>query len=158
MIRSALIVFGVVLVALLRAAYASDFDTVIPIVDKGAVTYYVAGRVEGYGDTDFMVDTGSGYTAINQEMLEALRRQGKVEYVHQISGILANGSRTKLSVFKIASIDIGGKCSLRDVTAVVLPGATRNILGLSALKKIAPFALSIDPPRLLLSNCGSEAT
>ena len=132
---------------------ASEFDTTIPILDKGAITYYVAGQVEGYGDTDFMVDTGSGYTAINEAMLAKLRHDSKVKFVSTVSGILANGKRTKLSVYMIDRINIGGRCVIHDVKAIILPGSTRNILGLSALKKNAPFALSFDPPRLLLSNC-----
>ena len=132
---------------------ASEFDTRIPILEKGAVTYYVAGQVEGYGDTDFMVDTGSGYTAINEKMFEKLRHDSKVKFVSTVSGVLANGERRKLSVYMIDRINVGGRCVIHDVKAIILPGSTRNILGLSALKKTAPFALSFDPPQLLLSNC-----
>ncbi len=134
-------------------AVSKEFDTKISIAEKGAVTYYVSGQVEGYSKTDFMIDTGSGYTAINENMLNTLREQNNIEYVKTVSGIMANGKRTKLSVYRIASIDIGGKCTVKNIKAVVLPGNTRNILGLNALKKAAPFAMSMNPPELILSNC-----
>ncbi len=134
-------------------AIAKEFDTKISIAEKGAVTYYVSGQVEGYSKTDFMIDTGSGYTAINETMLDTLRDQNNIEYVTTVSGIMANGKRTKLPVYRIASIDIGGKCMVKNIKAVVLPGNTRNILGLNALKKAAPFAMSMNPPELILSNC-----
>jgi hypothetical protein len=35
----------------------------------------------------------------------------------------------------------------------VFPARTRQILGLSALNKAAPFTFSVDPPSLVLSNC-----
>ena len=130
-----------------------EFDTKISIQEKGAVTYYVTGQVEGYSETDFMIDTGSGYTAINETMLNKLRDQNKIEYITTVSGIMANGKRTSLPVYRIASINIGGKCTLHNIKAVILPGNTRNILGLNALKKAAPFAMSMNPPQLILSNC-----
>jgi len=56
-------------------------------------------------------------------------------------------------VYVIRSLTIGENCRLRNVEAAVFPGATRQILGLSALKKAAPFTFSFDPPHLTLSNC-----
>jgi clan AA aspartic protease (TIGR02281 family) len=134
-------------------AMTKEFDTKISIQEKGAVTYYVSGQVRGYRETDFMIDTGSGYSAINETMLNKLREQNNIEYLTTISGILANGKRTSLPVYRIASINIGGKCMLNNIKAVILPGSTRNILGLNALKKMAPFAMSMNPPELILSHC-----
>jgi len=132
---------------------SKEFDTKISIQEKGAVTYYVAAQVEGYSETDFMIDTGSGYTAINETMLKKLRKENNIEYITTVSGIMANGKRTTLPVYRIASITIGGKCTLNNIKAVILPGNTRNILGLNALKKAAPFAMSMNPPELMLSHC-----
>lgn len=152
-----MVFFGLSLLFNVSVSSGSDFDTKIPIWEKGAVTYYVSGHIDGYGETDFMVDTGSSYTAISEKMLVKLRSQGKVEYIKQVPAVLANGSRVTLPVYRISSINIGGRCSISDIKAVILPGSTRNILGLSALKKIAPFALSVSPPTLMLSNCPSSA-
>jgi len=40
----------------------------------------------------------------------------------------------------------------------VLPGTTRCILGLGTLKKVAPFMVSLEPPRLSVSNCSKSLT
>ena len=134
--------------------YASDFDTLVPIINKGTrTTYYVSGSINGSDSSDFLVDTGSGYSAINEDALANLSKQGGAQFIKNVSATLANGSNVLLSVYKIASINIGGSCIIRDIEAVVLPGKTRNILGLSALEKTAPFAVSVNPPRLMLSQC-----
>lgn len=137
---------------------ASEFGTSVPIDKKGLVTYYVSGSINGYGDTDFLVDTGSGHTAINEDTLEKLHLEGKVEYLKKVSAKLANGSMMTLPVYRISNINIGGECEIQDVEAVVLPGKMRNILGLSALEKTAPFAISVNPPRLILSHCLKVST
>ncbi len=132
---------------------AKEFDTKIAIQEKGAVTYYVPGTIEGTQETDFMIDTGSGYTAINENYLSQLRKQNRAKFITTVSAVLANGKKTPLAVYQLDSINIGGKCELPNIKAVVLPGNTRNILGLSALKKAAPFAMSVNPPELILSHC-----
>ena len=149
------VVISVFFIFMLKSAAvgASEFGTSVPINKKGLVTYYVSGSINGYGATDFLVDTGSGHSAINEATLEKLHLQGKAEYLKKVSATLANGSTIKLPVYKISDINIGGECVIHDVEAVVLPGKMRNILGLSALEKTAPFAISVNPPRLLLSHC-----
>lgn len=134
-------------------AHASEFGTSIPINKRGLVTYYVTGSINGLGETDFLVDTGSGHSAINQTTLEQLSAQGKAVFLKEVSATLANGSNISLPVYRISNINIGGECVIKDVEAVVLPGKIRNILGLSALEKAAPFAISVNPPRLMLSHC-----
>jgi clan AA aspartic protease (TIGR02281 family) len=156
MINQILSIISFFLIVSFTSVKAKDFNTQIPISDKGASTYYVAGHIAGYGNTDFMIDTGSGYTAINENMLHKLRNNTQVEFLTTVSGIMANGEKTTLSVYQIGRINIGGKCVLNDIKAVVLPGSTRSILGLSALKKVAPFAFSTNPPKLLLSHCQPE--
>ncbi len=140
------------------ASIASDFGTSVPINKKGFTTYYVSGSINGSGTTDFLVDTGSGYSAINEATLDKLKIQGKAEFMKNVSATLANGSNVTLPVYKISSINIGGECDIYNVEAVVLPGRMRNILGLSALEKTAPFAISVNPPKLLLSHCPNLST
>lgn len=132
---------------------AADFDTHVPMRDKGAATYYVDGEIHGLGRVDFMVDTGSGFMTINEETLAALRRSGDAVYVRDLSGILADGTTKRVPVYRLTQISIGPACTLRDVEAAVFPGKTRQILGLSALRQAAPFIFSLDPPKLVLSNC-----
>lgn len=139
-------------------ADALEFGTSVPINKKGLVTYYVSGSINGFGETDFLVDTGSGHTAINEATLDKLHIEGKAEYLKKVSAKLANGSTMTLPVYRISGINIGGECVIQDVEAVVLPGKMRNILGLSALEKTAPFAISVNPPRLILSQCQKVST
>lgn len=134
-------------------ATGAEFDTTIPMRDGGAATFYVDAHMEGAGDMDFMVDTGSGYLTINEQTLKALQQTGRASYLHDLKGVLANGSEIVIPVYRVKSMSIGGRCHLRDVEAAVFPGTTRQILGLSALKKAGPFIFSFDPPNLVLSNC-----
>jgi predicted aspartyl protease len=123
--------------------------------DKGAETYYIKGEIRGLGSTEFMVDTGSGYVTINEHNLEILKAKGEVTYVKDLMGILADGQRKVFPVYRITSILLGDNCELRDVEAAVFPGRTRQILGLSGLKKAGAFTFSFNPPQLTLSTCAN---
>jgi len=141
--------------SLMPAAHGAEFDTHIAMQNGGAATFYVPGQIPGAGPMDFMVDTGAGYTAINEETLDALLAAGRAHYVKDLVGVLANGSRMIVKVYRVKAINLGGNCWLHDVDAAVFPGKTRQILGLSALSKASPFIFSVDPPKLSLSNCGA---
>lgn len=146
---------AVMMATLLFAGWvkAAEFETPIPMRDGGGATYYVKAHLEGAGEADFMVDTGSGYLTLNEETLAALREAGRARYLHDLRAVLADGSELTMPVYRVDSLSIGGLCELRDVEAAVFPGSTRQILGLSALKKAAPFIVSFDPPSLILSHC-----
>lgn len=133
---------------------AGAAQTLVAMTDQGASTFYVEVSLEGLGPATFLVDTGSSYTAINRSTLQMLQETGRVEYVKDLEGILADGSSQVVPVFLIRSMLVGGTCVLNDVRAAVFPGNTRNILGLSALRQAAPFVFSVEPPTLELSNCG----
>jgi clan AA aspartic protease (TIGR02281 family) len=139
-------------------AQADDLDVTVPMHDKGKSTYYVNAQVADLDASEFMVDTGSGYLTINEQTLNALRERKQAQYVKELRAILANGTEFVISVYKIDRLRIG-RCTLRNVEAAVFPGRTRQILGLSALNKAAPFTFSVDPPELVLSNCapGTDA-
>lgn len=135
-------------------AYAARFDHKIPMRQTQASTFYVGGYVSGLGEVDMMVDTGSSYTTINEEALKVLQENGAATYVRDLAGIMADGTRKIVPIYRIENMSIGNRCTLRNVEAAVFPGDTRYILGLSALKLAAPFVFSMEPPTLLLSNCG----
>jgi predicted aspartyl protease len=145
------------LVAVTGVAQAAQFDQKIPMRITKAATFYVGSYLNGYGAVDMMVDTGSSYTTINEATLEVLRERGGVTYVKDLTGIMADGTRKVVPIYRISSVSIGKGCLLHNVEAAVFPGHTRNILGLSALKLAAPFAFSLKPPTLVLSNCASSA-
>jgi predicted aspartyl protease len=132
---------------------AGDFEATVPMLYKGAATYYVDAQLADSDIGEFMVDTGSGYLTINENTLTALKVNDRVRYVKDLSAILADGSRLVVPVYTVSRLRIGAQCTLYDVEAAVFPGSTRQILGLSALNKAAPFIFSVNPPQLVLSNC-----
>lgn len=145
------------LAALLAAAAPvaaqTNLQMSIDMKDRGSSTFYVDVRMLGTSVKQFLVDTGSSYTAINQETLAELLHSDQAEYVKDLEGVLADGSKQIVPVYDIKSLTVGGTCTINGVRAAVFPGATRNILGLSALRSAAPFTFSVNPPKLVLSNC-----
>ena len=141
------------LVATIGAAQAAQFDQQVPMRSSKAATFYVGGYLDGYGAVEMIVDTGSSFTTINETALKALRKNGTATYVKDLSGIMADGTRKLVPIYRLSSMSIGEACQLHNVEAAVFPGDTRYILGLSALKLAAPFAISLEPPTLMLSNC-----
>ncbi len=134
---------------------ADDSDVTVPMHDKGMATYYVNAQIADLGISEFMVDTGSGYLTINEQTLNALQARNQAKYVKELRAVLANGSELIIPVYAITELHIG-TCTIRNVEAAVFPARTRQILGLSALNKAAPFTFSVDPPELVLSNCAKN--
>ena len=129
----------------------------IPMNQKPQATYYVHVSLAGHNQLEFMVDTGAGYTTINEDTLALLLQAGNAVYLGQLTGVMANGDEQQLPLYRIKRLTLGKDCVLSDVDAAVFPRNTRMILGLSALEKAAPFVFSIHPPRLSLSHCGSTS-
>ena len=137
------------------AATAENFTLRVAMQEKSAATFYVSGEIVGFGELELMVDTGSGYMTINEETLSVLQREQAAQYVKQLQGVLANGDEITVPVYAIERMRIGRDCWLDNVEAAVFPGTSRQILGLSALRRAAPFIFSVEPPELVLSRCGS---
>ncbi len=135
--------------------YAETLQTEIPMRASAASTYYVDGHLNEFFAVSFMVDTGSSYTVINQKALAALEQRGGTTYMRDLTGIMADGSRRTVPIYRLDGMRIGEGCFLPDIEVAIFPGATRNILGISALRLAAPFIFSVDPPSLALSNCGT---
>lgn len=156
--RSVLSVMTMFLAMLLAgAAGAAAFKT-IPMNQKQLATYYVDANMSGSGAVEFMVDTGAGYTTINENTLALLKQADNAEYIGELTGVMADGSEHRLPVYRIKHLVLGDDCVLADVEAAVFPHNTRMLLGLTALEKAAPFVFSTNPPRLSLSNCGTTAS
>lgn len=136
---------------------ASSYKT-IPMNQKQLATYYVDASLSGGGDVEFMVDTGAGYTTINEHTLELLLVSDNAVYVGELTGVMADGRQQHFPVYRIKQLVLGGDCVLSNVEVAVFPQKTRMLLGLTALEKAAPFVFSTNPPRLSLSNCGSSSS
>lgn len=125
----------------------------VPMQNIGYGTYYVNVKLADMAGSQFMVDTGSGYVAINEESLEKLKQENQVEYLRDIIGKLADGKSYVLPIWRLSRLTLNEQCTLKDIEVAVFPGNTRQLLGLSALKKAAPLEISFDPPQLVLSRC-----
>jgi hypothetical protein len=66
---------------------------------------------------------------------------------------MADGRTKAINVYSVEQLVLGQSCRIGPLEVAVIPGATRNILGLSALNKAAPFAIYTSPPTLALSGC-----
>lgn len=141
------------LVGATPAAIAGQFGTTVEMQAKNGATFYVPGLITGLGAVSWMVDTGSGYMTINEEILAMLKGNGQARFVKIMRGRLADGSELEVPVYSIDAISIGDACWLRDVEVAVFPGSTRPILGLNVLQRTAPFIFSFEPPQLVLSHC-----
>ena len=142
---------------LISSVQAAQFGTAVPMSKKGTATYYVPVEFDGVVGNDLMVDTGSDYVTINKSTLDLLKERGKVDYVKDVGGVMANGMDIVVPIYRIANLNIGCCCILHNVEAAVFEGTERQILGLSALRKVAPFALSVDPAHLILSDCKARS-
>lgn len=155
--RATGVLVAVAFVTLLVASPATlaTGSVTVPMKDKGADTFYVDVHVEGVGVSDYLVDTGAGYMTINEDVLALLQAREQAIYIRRLRGIMADGSTRVVPVYRIGSISIGGVCRIDDVEAAVFPGASRSLLGLSALRKAAPLMFSIEPPLLQMTKCAA---
>ncbi len=134
-----------------------NFGTHIPIYQKDSATFYISALISGEIMTEFVIDTGSGYVTINSKTIAILEKGGKASFLKEIKAVMANGKEIVVPVYNVTSINLGSNCLIQDIEVAILPGSRRNILGLSALTKTAPFAIDTSPLSLLLSNCSNKA-
>ncbi len=142
----------------LVSAAAAESQLTIPMNQKQLATYYIEANMHGSGRVEFMVDTGAGYTTINENTLLLLQQANNADYVGELTGVMADGSEHRLPVYRIKHLVLGKNCVLSNVEAAVFPTNTRMLLGLSALRKASPFVFSTNPPSLSLSNCGAATS
>lgn len=129
--------------------------TEIPLESSSLGTLHVSVSVMGAG-TPFLVDTGSAYVVLSAETFERLQQARALTRLRSLRAVMANNARTTATVYRVSSLSFGPGCVARDFEAVTLPGARKNILGLSALRQLAPFTIRLDPLRLDLT-CDAAA-
>jgi len=125
----------------------------IPILISASRTFYIEARIGELNSSKFMLDTGSGYTTINNESFQSLQKDHKIRFVKKIMGVLADGSQRTVDIWEVESLTLNGVCTLKNIQVALMPGTSRQILGLTTLTKAAPFTVSLDPPKLTVSNC-----
>jgi clan AA aspartic protease (TIGR02281 family) len=135
------------------AAVALDFSHEVPLARNGSGGFSVTAEAGGVS-AEFLVDTGAGLVTIDRDLFRQLRSAGAVRELRRVAARLANGRVQALTVYEVARFRIGGRCDVGPVEVAVMDGAGRNLLGLSALTRAAPFAFHTSPPALALSGCG----
>lgn len=144
------------LAAMLLAAWPAAADDrpgfSVPMQQKDSGAYYVRGAF-GAIETNMLVDTGSSYVALSRKTFTRLSRELATNYRRSIRGATAGGRVIDVKVYEIEELALGENCVLHNVEVVVLPGADRDILGLSALRRLQPFALEFEPPALRFAAC-----
>ncbi len=140
---------------ILASPLAFAEQSLIPMQTHGAQTYYINSEILGAGQYSMLVDTGSAYSVINEQTLASLSSKGQAHFVKKLRGKMADGSERVIPLYRIAAINLGGNCLIKDIHAAVLPGKTRQIIGVSTLMRAAPFAMSFNPPTLSLDQCAA---
>jgi clan AA aspartic protease (TIGR02281 family) len=135
---------------------ADRFSVSVAMQRHASGNYYVHGGFDDGTETDFLVDTGSGYVALTRDTFSHIRDLPGTEYLRDIPGATANGRIIKVPIYRVAELKLGDSCLLKAIEIAVLPQGTRDILGLSALRRLEPFALQLDPPELLVSQCSGK--
>ena len=131
-------------------------EYLIPMHSQGTHTFYIDSQIHGAGEYSMLVDTGSGYSVINEETLQLLMANGQAKYVSKLRGKMADGSERIIPLYRIAAITLGKNCVIRNIKAAVMPNNARQIIGISTLMQAAPFSMSFNPPLLSLSQCSSS--
>ncbi len=158
MLRLCIFVLSFVVMAVPAAAEISEpagTAMVVGLQQHNAGTFYIAGALEGYGDINFLVDTGSSYMVINEAMLAELQAAGNAQPARQLSGLMADGTRRVIPTYFLKSLRLGDACWIGEVEAAIIPGNARPILGMAVLARLAPFTFSAQPAQLALTHCQS---
>lgn len=146
---------AVVLLFSARAWADSSQVISLPLEQRSSGTFYIEG-VFGTGvATSLLVDTGSSYVVLSEKTFADLKKNEAATFLRTIRGATASGRVHEASVYSIAALTLAGECVIHDVEAVVLPGSDRDILGLSALRRLESLALDFSPPMLNASACDS---
>jgi predicted aspartyl protease len=102
---------------------------------------------------DFAVDSGASTVTIPADVYKTLVRTGAVEdsdIIGQAMVVLADGSKSKLPIFMIRSLEVGDK-TIKNIVAAVLPSGGRLLLGQSFLARFKSWSLDNTKHALLLN-------
>jgi predicted aspartyl protease len=149
MIRNAVIITGL----LMPCAAIADFDVLVPMSDSGSGNFSVSASFGTDAAAEFLVDTGAGLTTISSSLFHSLQRTRHLEPIRRVAARLADGRLRALDVYQIDDFRLGEHCSLGAIEVAVMANDGRNILGMSALAKTAPFGLHLTPAALAVTRC-----
>lgn len=152
MLRLLLCTLSVLGFAMLASASTKKMTT-IPLFNKTSNVFYLTANLEGAGPAEFMLDTGAGFSTIEKKILNRLKKQGKAKFLKKMNGYLADGSHRSIRVYRLSKLRLNDGCVVDEFEAAILPGESKNILGMNVLSRTAPFSVSVQPPSLAVSGC-----
>jgi predicted aspartyl protease len=153
----ALIRTGLAILLLTSAPAHADDTMSIDLASSGVGTLHLGARLGNQVESEFLLDTGSAFVVLSEETRKQLAAEGALTPVRRLRAVMANNATTTAQVYRVSALSVGAGCVVHDIEAVAIPGARKNILGLSALRSMAPFTVHLDPLRLEV-NCASTSS
>lgn len=132
---------------------AEEFAFKIPVTQQSSGSYHVSGSVEESGEVEFLIDTGAGMVILAEKTFRSLNKVSNRKPSKRIAVRMADGRSKAVNVYTVTQLVLGDECNVGPLEVAVIPGATKNILGMDVLNKAAPFAIYNSPPSLALSAC-----
>jgi len=124
------------------------------LLKKNGAIFVVPVEINGALTLDFAVDSGASTVTIPINVYNTLLRSGTIndsDMIGQGTVVLADGSKSKLSVFTIRSLKVGDK-TINNVIAAVLPFGGQLLLGQSFLARFKSWSLDNTKHVLLLNS------
>jgi hypothetical protein len=125
----------------------------VPLKQNAGGLFVVPVKINGFMTLDFAVDSGASTVTIPADVYKTLVRTGAVEdadIVGQGTVVLADGSKSKLPIFMIRSLEVGDN-TIKRVIAAVLPLGGQLLLGQSFLSRFKSWSLDNTKHALLLN-------
>lgn len=142
-----------VLLGTIPAGMAAAVELTLPMQQASTGNYYIHAILNDHVETELLVDTGSGYVSLTGKTFSRLKQDAHTRFQRHITGVMANGRAVSVPIYRIRELRLTEECTLRDIEVAVLRGASRDILGLNALKQLQPITLRMDPPQLISNSC-----
>lgn len=124
----------------------------VDLTRSGAGSLYMNAEIGGVV-ASFLVDTGAAMVTVDKSLFKRMRETGNIREVRRVAARLANNRLQVMTVYEVAHFQVGEGCELGPLEVAVMDGAGRNLLGLSALDRAAPFTIHTSPPAITLSGC-----
>lgn len=150
-VRSALAPLSLIGAGLFAAPALADFEAELDLEQRGSGGLYLTAEVARGVDANFLLDTGASMVTVTRELISQARATGNAHRAGAIAARLANGKLQKMEVWELDHLWVGG-CDVGPLEVAVVPKG-RNILGLNALSRMAPFAIHLSPLKLAVSGC-----
>ena len=117
-------------------------------------SYLVSGRVNGVVTAQFILDSGAGYVALPQDVIDDLMKAGALaqsDWLGRDTYVAADGKRHHGKGLMLRQLDVGGH-TVANVRASVIPAHSRPLLGLSFLAKFKSWTLDNQRHVLVVSE------